>query len=81
MKEDALGSSIRGARSFGHFEAGVNHDNGADEEQMKRELGPQRTSILCSFSHQIKSKSEVVRKKGTERLKGENAHCLLVCYR
>jgi hypothetical protein len=72
MKQDALGNSVRGARSFGHFEAGVNHVNGADdsdrdEEQMERELDPQRTSILlCSFSHQIKSKSEVVRKKGTE---------------
>jgi hypothetical protein len=37
---------------------------------MDRELDPQPTCILCSFSHQIKLKSEVFRKKGNRRSRG-----------
>ena len=83
MKQDVLGYSVRGARSFDHFEAGVNHADGADAEQMEREL----PVICCAhpqsgrYHTKSKSKSDVVRKKSTERLKGENTHCLLVCYR
>ena len=34
MKQDALGNSVRGARSFDHFKAGVNHADGTDAGQM-----------------------------------------------
>jgi hypothetical protein len=80
--QDALGNSVRGARSFGNFEAGVNHVDGADAKQMERELDLHRTSILWSFFTPNQSQNrKVVRKKGAERFRGGNAHCLSVCYR
>ena len=65
MKQDALGNSVRGARSFDHFKAGVNHADGTDAGQMEREL----PEICCARPHsgryhtKSKSKSGVVRKR------------------
>ena len=44
--QDALGDRVGGARSFRHFEGGVSHVDGADAEQMHRELDLQRAPIL-----------------------------------
>ena len=81
INQDALGNIVRGARSFGHFEAGVDHADGTDVGEMEREL-----PVICwahphsgRYHTKPKSKSDVVRKRALQDREGENAHCLLVC--
>ena len=47
--QDALGNSVCSARSFSHFETGVNYIDRVDAEQKQRKLDLQRTSILWCF--------------------------------
>ena len=65
MKQDALGNSVRGARSFDHFKAGVNHADGTDAGQMERELPEICRARPHSGRYHTKSKSKsgVVRKR------------------